>query len=729
MNITRTLAPDCVCHLTFDRATLDELEAHLGELETTPNLRGVILTSAKAKIFIAGADLNSFANADEQTLGDLVDRGHRIFTRLARLPVPSVAAINGVCLGGGLEIALACDWRVASTDKSTKLGLPETQLGILPAWGGSVRLPKLIGLPAALGLILTGKQLVAAQALKLGVVDDVTHPEYLLDAARKLLGLGKRKRTKAPGWTSRAPLISFVAAKARRDVMSKTRGHYPAPLKAIEVCAAAVGEPLEAGLKAERAAFLELVRTPQCRNLMNVFFLQERAKKLAVPDVTPQPVRRAAVIGAGTMGAGIAQWVSARGLPVRMKDVSPEALARGMNAIQNVYADAVKRKVFTLAEATAGLDRVTPIHVELPMRDVDLVIEAALEKLDVKQDVFRRLESQVGPSTVLATNTSAISIDTIADALQRPERLVGLHFFNPVHRMQLVEVVRGPRTSPAALATAVQFAKSIGKLPVIAKDSPGFLVNRILLPYMVEAVWLFTEGCSAEEIDRLMLDFGMPMGPLRLCDEVGLDVAQHVAKDLERRLPQGVPINDTLEKMVAKGWLGKKSGRGFYNHQAKGGRSVPNPEVGFLQTAKPRSHDAATRLDRMVLIMVNEAARVLAEEVVSSPEDVDFGMIMGTGWAPFRGGPLRYADARGVTEIVQRLDTLGREVAPHFTPAAYVRELAQAGRGFYSPRPKATPPRPAGGANVDLPLSRPKAAPEPVTRRVESGALTPAGSK
>jgi 3-hydroxyacyl-CoA dehydrogenase/enoyl-CoA hydratase/3-hydroxybutyryl-CoA epimerase len=642
-----------------------------------------------------------------------------------------VAVINGVCLGGGLEIALACDWRVASTDKSTKLGLPETQLGILPAWGGSVRLPKLIGLPAALGLILTGKQLVAAQALKLGVVDDVTHPEYLLDAARKLLAQGKRRRTKAPGWTSRAPLISFVAAKARRDVMSKTRGHYPAPLKAIEVCAAAVGEPLEYGLNAERAAFLELVRTPQCRNLMNVFFLQERAKKLAVPDVTPLPVRRAAVIGAGTMGAGIAQWVSARGLPVRMKDVSPEALARGMNAIQNVYADAVKRKVFTLAEATAGLDRVTPVHVDIPMRDIDLVIEAALEKLDVKQDVFRRLESQVGPSTVLATNTSAISIDTIANALQRPERLVGLHFFNPVHRMQLVEVVRGPRTSPAALATAVQFAKSIGKLPVIAKDSPGFLVNRILLPYMVEAVWLFTEGCPAAEIDRLMLDFGMPMGPLRLCDEVGLDVAQHVAKDLERRLPQGVPINDTLEKMVANGWLGKKSGRGFYNHEAKGGRSVPNPDVGFLQTGKPRSQDAATRLDRMVLIMVNEAARVLAEEVVSSPEDVDFGMIMGTGWAPFRGGPLRYADARGVPEIVQRLDALGRDVAPHFTPAGYLRDLAETGRGFYSPRPKttATATRPPGGANVDLPLSRAKPAPEPVTRRVESGALTSAGTK
>ncbi|MDO8543272.1 MAG: 3-hydroxyacyl-CoA dehydrogenase NAD-binding domain-containing protein [Opitutaceae bacterium] len=698
MNITRSDSADGTCILTFDRqgssanvfdrATLDELDAHLAALEKETGIRGVVLASAKPKIFIAGADLNAFKHADERNLADIVNLGHGVFSRLNRLPVPSVAAINGVCLGGGLEVALACDWRVASLDQSTKLGLPETQLGIIPAWGGSTRLPKLIGLPQALGLILTGKQLAAQPALKLGLIDDVTHPEYLLESARRLLARGKRAET-ARRLTSRMPVSALVAAKARRDVRAKTRGHYPAPLKAIEVCAAAVGAPVPEGLAREKAAFLELVRSPECRNLMNVFFLQERAKKIQLPAADAKPrsavsmIRKVAVIGAGTMGAGIAQWTSARGLAVRLKDINPEALARGMHAIEKVYADAVKRRVFTLPEATAGLDRITPIHTDVSLTDVDLVIEAALEKLEIKQQVFRELERAVGPDTILATNTSALSIDAIASVLARPERLVGLHFFNPVHRMQLVEIVRGPRTSPAVLEGALQFVKAIGKLPVIAKDSPGFLVNRILLPYMVEAVWLFTEGVPAPEIDRLMLDFGMPMGPMRLGDEVGLDVAQHVAKDLERRLPNPVPINDTLEKMVAKGWLGKKSGRGFYLHPTKGSHTPPNPEAGFLQPEKSRPSNPASRLDRMVLIMINEAARVLEEGVVDSPEDVDFGMIMGTGWAPFRGGPLRYADTLGAAEIVRRLEVLVRDVAPHFAPCWRLREMAREQRGFY----------------------------------------------
>jgi 3-hydroxyacyl-CoA dehydrogenase / enoyl-CoA hydratase / 3-hydroxybutyryl-CoA epimerase len=749
MNISRSSTPEGICLLTFDRPnssanvfdrdTLEELDAHIAALEKEPGVRGVVLTSGKPKIFIAGADLNAFSkDANERALGEMVSLGHRVFTRLGRLGVPSVAAIHGVCLGGGFEIALACDWRVATTDKATKLGLPETQLGILPAWGGSTRLPKLIGLPGALGLILTGKQVVGAQALKLGIVDELTHPEYLLETAQKLIARGKRSAP-ASRWANRPPFSLVVAAKARRDVVAKTRGHYPAPLKAIDVCTRAVSRPLEDGFALEKAAFVELVRTPQCRSLLDVFFLQERAKKLslsggsasppaereAVPlrEKTPK-IRKVAVIGAGTMGAGIAQWISARGIPVRLKDVNPEALARGLHAIEKVYTDGAKRRVFTPAEATAGMDRITPLHTHVPMQDVDLVVEAALEKLDVKQQVFRDLEAHVGSQAVLATNTSALSIDAIASVLTRPERLVGMHFFNPVHRMQLVELVRGARTSRAALDTVLQFTKSIGKLPVVVKDSPGFLVNRILLPYMVEAVWLFTEGVPAAEIDRLMLDFGMPMGPMRLADEVGLDVAQHVAKDLERRLPSGVPINDTLEKMVAKGWLGKKSGRGFYIYEGKKERPARASEIGFLQAGKRRPSDEASRRDRLVLIMINEAARVLAEGVVDSPEDVDFGMIMGTGWAPFRGGPLRYADTLGSAEIVRRLQVLGREVAPHFTPSEALVAMARQGRGFYSPvpEPMAVPAtRPGVTAHVDVPLKS-AAAPAGATPAVREAA-------
>jgi 3-hydroxyacyl-CoA dehydrogenase/enoyl-CoA hydratase/3-hydroxybutyryl-CoA epimerase len=708
MNIAFHLDADGVGTLTFDRAgssanvfdraTLQELAAHLDTLETQHGLKGLVLATAKPKIFIAGADLKEFVRApDADALAEIVDLGHGIFTRLSRLPVPSVAAIHGVCLGGGCELALACDWRVASTDKATKIGLPETQLGILPAWGGSVRLPALIGLPAALGLILTGHQLVGAQARKLGLVDDLAHPEYLAAAARRLLTRGKRApipRTVA----SRAPLKYLVAAKARRDVLAKTRGHYPAPLKAVAVCTAALGRSLETGFALEKAAFLELVDTPACRNLLQLFFLQERAKKLSVPAADPAAtppkpavVGRTAVVGAGVMGAGIAQWLSARGLSVKLKDVSPEALARGLHGIEMIYRDALKRRVFTATEVVAGMDRIIPVVGDVPLAAADLVIEAAVEKLDAKQAIFRRLETAVRPDTVLASNTSALSIDAIADGLDHPERVLGIHFFNPVHRMQLVELVRGPRTSPETLATALQFAKSIGKLPVIVKDSPGFLVNRILMPYMIEAVRMFREDGGAAGIDRLMLDFGMPMGPLRLADEVGLDVALHVAKDLERRLPHAAPLADTLETMIARGWLGKKSGRGFYLHSSGGAHARPNPEAGPLRSKRRERTDAEVRRDRLVLIMINEAARCLAEGVVESPEDVDFAMILGTGWAPFRGGPLRHADALGLDDVVLRLDRLAREVAPHFSPCEHLRALAGAGALFY---PNTAPVRP-----------------------------------
>jgi 3-hydroxyacyl-CoA dehydrogenase / enoyl-CoA hydratase / 3-hydroxybutyryl-CoA epimerase len=700
-NIQLTFDREHVATLTFDRpgstanvfdvATLHELDAHLATLEKRSDLKGVVLVSAKPKIFVAGADLNAFAGATTAQLGDIVDLGHRVFARLERLRVPSVAAINGVCLGGGCELALACDWRVGSTDKSTKIGLPETQLGILPAWGGSVRLPRLIGLPQALGIILTGKQLVAQQALKVGMIDDVAHPEYLVAAARQQLAKGKRPMRSPGGLMNSALLRPLVVRKARANVLAKTRGHYPAPLKAIDAAVGALGQPLETGLAIEKAAFLSLVQTTECHSLMSIFHLQERAKKLKAGDAdgAARPVKRVAVIGAGVMGAGIAQWTSSRGYPTILKDVAPDALAKGLKAAEKIYQDGVKKKKLTPAEATAALDRITPVHTDVPLAGVDLVIEAAVEKLELKQKIFQQLEQRVGPQTILATNTSALSIDAIAGGLADPTRVVGIHFFNPVHRMQLVEIVRGPRTSAAALDTALTFVKAIGKLPVLVKDSPGFLVNRILLPYMVESVRLFNEGVDASRLDRIMLDFGMPMGPLRLTDEVGLDVAQHVAVDLQNRLAKPVPINDTLVKMIEKGWLGKKSGTGFYvfPKDKKGAKESPNGELAFLQTnGKGRAQDDATLRDRMVLVMVNEAARVLEEGVVTAPEDVDFGMIFGTGWAPFRGGPLRYADARGVADVVAHLQKLQTDVAPYFEPCAKLRDMAQSQARFYPSR-------------------------------------------
>ncbi len=704
MNILRHIDPaDGVAVLTFDRpgssanvldeAVLRELDEHLAVLEATPGLRGVLLRGAKPTIFIAGADLHALAEGglSPARLAPVIDLGHAVFERLARLPVPSVAAIHGACLGGGLELALACDWRAASDSAATKLGLPETGLGILPAWGGCVRLPPLIGLPAALSLIVSGRRLAAAQAARAGLVDAVAHEEYLEAAARRLLARGKRPAPRRR-LVHLAPLRAFVALRARVAVAARTHGHYPAPPRAVEVCVAALGKSHEAGFALEKAALLELAATSAARHLMGIFLGRERIKK-SVADPRPAPPRVAAVVGAGVMGAGIAWWLAAHRVPVRLQDVSPEALGRGLETIRRLAAEAVRHRALTPVEGRAALDRIIPIDADTPLRGVDWVIEAAAEKLDVKRAIFRRLEARVAPDAILATNTSALSIDAIADGLAHPGRVVGLHFFNPVHRMPLVEIVRGPRTAAAAVDSARRLVLALDKLPVVARDRPGFLVNRVLIPGLVEAVHLFREGVPVAEIDRALEDFGLPMGPLRLADEVGLDIASHVARDLAERLPHLAAPGDTLERLIAHGWLGKKSGRGFYTHPTRG-KAKPNPGLRALRLApeNPASRaaapDRAEIVDCVVLVMVNEAARCLDEGVVDDADDLDLAMVLGTGWAPFRGGPLHHADALGAAPLVARLDALAAGGRPHLEPCAALRARAAQGRTFFPASPK-----------------------------------------
>jgi 3-hydroxyacyl-CoA dehydrogenase/enoyl-CoA hydratase/3-hydroxybutyryl-CoA epimerase len=700
-NIQREVSDSRIAILTFDRPNstanifderaFEELNEHLNFLESEKDLKGLIIRSAKPKIFIAGADLNSFTqDINAERMAFLIERGQRAFDRIARLPYPTIATIHGVALGGGFEIALACDYRVASSDSATKVGLPETNLGILPTWGGSTRLPKLIGLPNALEAILTGRQYAAKQALELGMVDSVAYLERLPGLANRMIQeSGGKKRSYKLHVANRPPVSQFIKSQVEKKTLARTRGHYPAPLKALEVVCASLTVSHEQSLANEKNYFLELARTETARNLIGLFFLQERAKKLKPPtDLQPvaampaKTVRRALVIGAGLMGSGIAQRLSSRGIRVLLKDVGPAPLAKGMQAIAKIYREAVKRHLFSETEARNAYDRILPFFEEIPLRDVDLVIEAAVEKLELKQQIFADLESKVSPGTVLASNTSALSIDAIAASLEHPERVVGIHFFNPVHRMQLVEVVRGTKTDAASLNIAIRFVKEIGKFPVLVKDSPGFLVNRILLPYMVEAVRLFTEGHRVETIDGVMLDFGMPMGPLRLTDEVGLDVSEHVAKDLEQRVKHLAPLNDPLEKMMQKGWLGRKSGKGFYEYSS-GDHPKVNPHLGTFQPAEPTVMNEGDLRDRLVLLMVNEAARTLEEKVVDAPEDVDFGMIMGTGWAPFRGGPLRFADHLGLQTVVSRLNNLRDRIGAYFEPSSLLIEKATSGGSFY----------------------------------------------
>ncbi|MBV9274233.1 MAG: enoyl-CoA hydratase/isomerase family protein [Verrucomicrobia bacterium] len=668
----------------FDRSTLEELKSLLDTLENEKSIRGLVITSAKPKIFIAGADLTSFTkDPTEENLTAMIELGQRTFDRIGNLGFPTVAAIHGAAVGGGLEIALACDYRIASPDSVTKIGLPETTLGILPAWGGCTRLPRLLGLPAALDVILSGRQYPARVAKKIGMVDELAHRERLTDLAVKLITeSGNKKRAFKTHLRNISAVASVIASQAKKKTLEKTRGHYPAPLKALDVVVAGLKSPHAVSLENEKKAVIELATGDVAQNLIRVFFLQERSKKLTVGDQAKSALKpkKVLVIGAGTMGSGIAQWLSARSLNVILKDVGPELLGKGLQNIHRVYRDAVKRSLFTEVEAHSGLDRILPIYRDVPMPNVDLVIEAAVEKLELKKQIFAEVESKVPNCALIASNTSGLSIDAIAQGLAHPEKVVGIHFFNPVHRMQLVEIVRGPQTAESVLAVAVQFVKSIGKLPVLVKDSPGFLVNRILLPYLLEAVRIFAEGYSVETIDQSMLEFGMPMGPLRLNDEVGLDVSLHVGSDLAARVPHLAPLNDVFPRMIQKGWLGKKSGKGFYVYQDKSER--PNPELKELQ---PQVEPAVANeiVDRMVFVMVNEAARVLEEQVVTDPADVDFGMIMGTGWAPFRGGPLKYADAIGVSKVVSRLNQLAERFGPHFTSCALLTDMESRSATFF----------------------------------------------
>lgn len=696
--IQRSVTEDQICALTFDRpdsaanvfdrATLDELNEHLDFVASSSDLKGLVLTSAKKNIYIAGADLHALSTASESGLREIIELGQTTFNRIANLKIPTVAAIHGAAVGGGYEIGLACDYRIASSDKSTKIGLPETQLGLLPAWGGATRLPRLIGLPKALDIILGGKTVAAKLALKLGMVDEVVPKEYVLAEAFKRIARGRALKKRRVGAMVRASNASFVARILQKrlepTLQKKTRGNYPAIPKALEVVTEGIRTNVTESLELERAGIVELTKTDACKNLIRVFFLQERAKKLRhAPSDKARAVKKVAVIGAGVMGAGIAQWCAAREIQVILRDIGAEPLAKGMATVTKLFEDGARRHVFTRVEARAGIDRVSPSAIDVPLKNTELVIEAAIEKMDLKKKIFQRLGELAGPRTILATNTSALPISELAASAPNPERVVGIHFFNPVHRMQLVEVIVARQTSPDVVQRSVEFVQQLGKLPVVVKDSPGFLVNRILMPYLIEAGHLFENGARVEDIDEAMLEFGMPMGPLRLTDEVGVDVANHVAETIAKSFSPRLTTPPVLEKMMKAGLLGKKSGRGFYLYSGKKGERVNDG------TESLRAGSSATPLDRkelqtrMVMLMINEAARCMEEKLVGEAADVDFGMIMGTGFAPFLGGPLRFADYVGIPKIVEDMKALAGRAGERFAPCALLVSMAKENRSFY----------------------------------------------
>lgn len=651
----------------WNESTLREFDLCLEALSREASVKALVLTSGKEKIFVAGADLKAVRNAPVRKVETMIERGQAVFNRLAAMPFPKIALIHGACLGGGLEVALACDARIASDSDATRLGLPETQLGLIPAWGGSTRLPRLLGLPTALELIVSGKQLKPRAARRLGLVDAIVHREHLEDAARKMLASGMPDRVpplnhtfwKLPG------IRQALAHHVRGQVMKKTRGLFQAPLRAVEVATQASVLPLAKALELERHAILDLALTPQTEHLIDVFFRKEEASKKPFSQGVALHVHDVAVIGAGVMGSGIAHWIASKGHHVLMQDISTQSLASGLTRVQGLLSEGVKRRALTERDMRDSLDRITLEHQPVPLGRFPIVIEAATEDMALKKKIFADLAKRTGPDTILATNTSALSVTELARTLPHPERVIGLHFFNPVHRMPLVEIIVTDETSNDVIATATAFVQRLGKTPVVVKDSPGFVVNRILMPYLMEAVRLHESGISAEVIDEAMLEFGMPMGPMRLLDEIGLDVAAHVATTLCAAYPDRMATSDLLNLMVAEGKLGKKTGEGFYKHTKQGHGQKKD---------RPLDHTLVEHVQhRLALLISNEAIRCANEGLTRDAADIDLAMVLGTGYPPFRGGPLSWLREYGEDNASVELRMLAATTpAPHsFEPERF----------------------------------------------------------
>ncbi|HET6546775.1 MAG TPA: 3-hydroxyacyl-CoA dehydrogenase NAD-binding domain-containing protein [Rhodanobacteraceae bacterium] len=638
----------------INRAVLDEFSEIIERISFDPPT-GLVIRSGKSGGFAVGADIKEFAGyADSGQVLDAIENGQRVFEHLARVPCPSVAAIHGHCLGGGVELALACRYRVASRDPDTRLGLPEVQLGIHPGWGGTARLPGLIGAPQALELMLTGRTVSAQRAATLGLVDALAAPDGLLESARSII-----RRAPARALPRRAlaaagnawPARQILAALVRKQTAARVRpAQYPAPFALIEVWRRG-GSRIAQRLKLEARSVAKLAETPTCRNLIRVFFLKERLDGLA--GAAAHGIARVHVVGAGIMGGDIAAWCALNGFAVTLQDRDAGIVQPALVRAGELFSRKLKTP-----------ERIDPVRARLRadvegtgIADADLVIEAIFENPDAKQALYREIEPRMKADALLATNTSSIPLGELRAALLRPGRFLGLHYFNPVAQMPLVEVVRHDALEGGVETRALAFCKAIDKLPLPVAGTPGFLVNRVLMPYLLEAMHLHNEGVPGPVLDRAATGFGMPMGPIELADTVGLDVCASVARELGPFL--GLELPPGLEAKLESKQRGRKDGQGFYHWT--GGKPV-KPEV-------PKDHVASDDLeDRLILPMLNEAVACLHDGVVDDADLLDAGVIFGTGFAPFRGGPIRYIRDTGAEALRERLTALARKYGERFRP-------------------------------------------------------------
>lgn len=686
----------------LNQAVKDDFIDLIRRLDGDASIQAAVLISGKSDTFIAGADIEEFLEVKTAEDAERLSLdGQSLLDRLEGLRTPVVAAIHGACLGGGLETAIACAWRIGTDHPKTILALPEVMLGLIPGAGGTQRLPQLVGLRNALDMILTGRNVRAKKALQMGLLDEMVHPSILRDVAvtrARELGRGTRKRSLGRKQITLADLAleknpagrAIVFRQAREKVRKQTRGNYPAPPAAIDAVAAGYRLGREGGLGEEARAFGAMAATRESRELIFLFFATTALKKdSGVSGHAPPPreVRRIGVLGTGFMGAGIAAVSAMQMIAVRFKDVDHARVAKGLKSVYDVLVERLRKRQITRTQFDDQLALVGGTIDYSGFRAVDLTIEAVFEDLALKHRVLREAEAELPPRAVYASNTSSIPIARIAEASQRPDRVLGMHFFSPVHKMPLLEIIVTPVTAPEVTATAVALGKRLGKHVIVVNDAPGFYTTRILAAYMNEAGRLLDEGAPIEAVDRALLDFGFPVGPITLLDEVGIDVGGKIAGVLADAFGERLAPSESMQRVIAAGRTGRKGGKGFYIYGKDGRKGGVDQSVyRFLPTGTARADFIPEEIqDRTVLAMVNEAVRCLEEGVLRSPRDGDVGAVFGLGFPPFRGGPFRYVDAESSEMVIRRLEQLNTRFAPRYEPAALLLEMAERRRRFYPP--------------------------------------------
>tara|TARA_R110002033_G_scaffold66854_2_gene117822 strand:- start:238 stop:2370 length:2133 start_codon:yes stop_codon:yes gene_type:complete len=671
-----------------------EISDILTEIKADNSIKGLVVISGKADSFVAGADITMLAACkSEADAKALSQQGHVVFSELEGLSIPVVAAINGACLGGGLELALACHLRVCSDDKKTMLGVPEVQLGLLPGGGGTQRLPRLVGIATALDMMLTGKQIRPKQALKMGLVNDVVPNSILLETAIELAKKGKQAakpvvQSKINQFLESSSFTrDIMFDQARKQVMKKTQGNYPAPAKIIDCVRQGMNKGMVKGLEVEATHFANLVMSKESAALRSLFFATtEMKKETGAEGAVPRKVKKVMVLGGGLMGGGIASVTTTKAkIPARVKDISEQGLSNALSYAYKLLDKGVKRRHMTPIARDNVMALMTTTTEYTGIKDADIVVEAVFEDLALKHKMVQDVERECGENTIFASNTSSLPIGQIAAAASRPENVIGLHYFSPVEKMPLVEVIAHKTTSPETIATTVAFARKQGKTPIVVQDGAGFYVNRILALYMNEAAQLLLEGQRVEHLDRALVKFGFPVGPMTLLDEVGIDVGAKISPILEKELGDRFKAPAAFDKLLADDRKGRKNGKGFYQYgpKAKKAKLVDESVYKVLDIAIASDKEAKDVAERCTIQMLNEAVRCLEEGIIASARDGDIGAIFGIGFPPFLGGPFRYIDTLGASNLVATLHGYQSLYGDRFTPCDTLIKMASDGSQFY----------------------------------------------